>query len=120
MAVIRNTELRAREAITHWQVQARGESDGQSFTLLRCELETGRTHQIRVHMSSIGHPLLGDAVYGGANTKFEARHKGLIQGQCLHAKTISFVHPVTYGSSSNPRLIQTFQCRGQFRHQKYL
>lgn len=95
MAVIRNTELRAREAITHWQVQARGESDGQIFTLLRCELETGRTHQIRVHMSSIGHPLLGDSLYGGANTKFEARHKGLIQGQCLHAKELAFTHPRT-------------------------
>ena len=98
MAVIRNTELRSREAITHWQVLARGESDGQSFTLLRCELETGRTHQIRVHMASIGHPLLGDAVYGGANTKFEARHKGLIQGQCLHAKELTFTHPHTQES----------------------
>lgn len=95
MAVIHNAELRAREAITHWQVLARGESDGQSFTLLRCELETGRTHQIRVHMASIGHPLLGDAVYGGANTKFEARHKNLIQGQCLHAKELTFTHSRT-------------------------
>ena len=93
MAVIRNSDLKSREAITHWQVLARGEADGQSFTLIRCELETGRTHQIRVHMSSIGHPLLGDPMYGGANTKFEARHKALIQGQCLHAKELTFTHP---------------------------
>lgn len=95
MAVIRNTELRAREAVTHWRVLARGEADGQNFTLVRCELETGRTHQIRVHLSSIGHPLLGDALYGGGNTKFEARHKALINGQCLHAKELHFTHPRT-------------------------
>ena len=95
MAVIRNNELNAREAITHWQVLARGEADGQCFTLVRCELETGRTHQIRVHMASIGHPLLGDPVYGGSNTKFEARHKAMIRGQCLHAKELSFTHPRT-------------------------
>ena len=95
MAVIRNEDLKSRDAVTHWQVLARGEADGQSFTLLRCELETGRTHQIRVHMASIGHPLLGDPVYGGANTRFEARHKSLIQGQCLHAKELTFTHPRT-------------------------
>lgn len=95
MAVIRNSDLKARDAVTHWQVLSRGESNGQSFTLLRCELETGRTHQIRVHMASIGHPLLGDPIYGGANTKFEAHHKALIHGQCLHAKELIFVHPRT-------------------------
>ena len=95
MAVIRNGDLRSREAVTHWQVLARGEGDGQCFTLLRCELETGRTHQIRVHLSSIGHPLLGDPIYGGANTKFEAHHKSLINGQCLHAGELTFAHPKT-------------------------
>ena len=95
MAVIRSEEMRAREAVTHWSVLSRGECDGNAFTLLRCELETGRTHQIRVHMSYIGHPLLGDDVYGGANTRFEARHRALIQGQCLHAGELSFVHPRT-------------------------
>lgn len=95
MAVIRNQSIPSREAVTHWQVLARAEADGQCFTLLRCELETGRTHQIRVHMSSIGHPLLGDPVYGGASTRFEARHKALIQGQCLHAGQLHFVHPTT-------------------------
>lgn len=95
MAVIRNAELRSRDAVTHWQVLARGESDGQSFTFIRCELETGRTHQIRVHMASVGHPLLGDTVYGGAGTKFEARHRRLIEGQCLHAGELTFSHPKT-------------------------
>lgn len=95
MAVIRNAELRSRDAVTHWQVLARGESDGQSFTFIRCELETGRTHQIRVHMASVGHPLLGDTIYGGAGTKFEARHRRLIEGQCLHAGELTFQHPKT-------------------------
>lgn len=95
MAVIRNAELRAREAVTHWRVLSRGDAEGQSFSLMRCELETGRTHQIRVHLSSIGHPLLGDSLYGGGNTKFEARHKSLIQGQCLHAGELHFTHPRT-------------------------
>lgn len=95
MAVIRNPELNAREAVTHWQVLARGEAEGQRFTLLRCQLETGRTHQIRVHCASVGHPLLGDSVYGGSGTRFEARHPALISGQCLHAGELSFVHPRT-------------------------
>jgi 23S rRNA pseudouridine1911/1915/1917 synthase len=95
MAVIRNEEYTSREAVTHWKVLARGEGDGNSFTYLRCQLETGRTHQIRVHMASVGHPLLGDPLYGGSNTRFEAKHKALIQGQCLHAGELSFTHPTT-------------------------
>ena len=95
MAVIHNSDLRSREAITHWSVVARGEADGNSFTLLRCQLETGRTHQIRVHMASVGHPLLGDAVYGGANTRFESRHRASIVGQCLHAGELHLTHPRT-------------------------
>ncbi len=95
MAVIHNAELRARDAITHWEVLARGDHDGQSFTLLRCELETGRTHQIRVHMAYLGHPLLGDSVYGGAGTRFEAKHRSMICGQCLHAGELTFTHPRT-------------------------
>ncbi|MBQ8431455.1 MAG: RluA family pseudouridine synthase [Clostridia bacterium] len=95
MAVIRNPDLTAREAVTHWQVLGRAEAEGNCFTWLRCELETGRTHQIRVHCASVGHPLLGDALYGGNGTRFEAKHRALICGQCLHAGEISFVHPRT-------------------------
>ena len=95
MAVIRNEAFRSRPAITHWTVLGEGSMDGNTFTLLRCRLETGRTHQIRVHLASIGHPLLGDPVYGGDKTAFEARHRNLIQGQCLHAGGLHFEHPVS-------------------------
>lgn len=91
MAVIRSPEMRSRPAVTHWSVVERF----GSFTLVRCELETGRTHQIRVHMSSIGHPLLGDGVYGGAGTSFEARNRRLIDGQCLFAAELRLDHPTT-------------------------
>lgn len=95
MAVIRGNDVASRPAITHWRVLARGEADGNSFTLLRCALETGRTHQIRVHLASIGHPLLGDPVYGGDGTRFEKSHKTSIKGQCLHAGELHFRHPRT-------------------------
>ncbi len=94
MAVIRNEAFRSRPAVTHWTVLGEGSMDGNTFTLLRCRLETGRTHQIRVHLASIGHPLLGDPVYGGDKTAFEARHRGIIQGQCLHAGELHFEHPI--------------------------
>ncbi len=74
-----------RSAVTHYEVLARY----KGYTHLRCRLETGRTHQIRVHMASIGHPLLGDTVYGRKKPE-----KGLT-GQCLHARTLRFVHPRT-------------------------
>lgn len=74
-----------KEAVTHFFVEERF---GQ-FTLVRLRLETGRTHQIRVHMAHIGHPLLGDDVYGPKKSK--VKH----QGQVLHAKKIGFVHPTT-------------------------
>ena len=76
----------ARRAVTHYKVLERF----GDYTYIQCELETGRTHQIRVHMSSIGHPLLGDTVYGPAKCPF----KGL-QGQTLHARTLGIVHPRT-------------------------
>ena len=80
-----------REAITHWQVLARY----QGYTHLRLQLETGRTHQIRVHLSSKGHALFGDVVYGGGRTKLEEQNEKLVRGQCLHAKSIGFIHPRT-------------------------
>ncbi len=89
MAVIRDPERRAREALTHWTVLERF----GRFTLVRCELETGRTHQIRVHMSHLGHPLMGDALYGGGGSQFEARHKKWIDGQCLVACELMLTHP---------------------------
>ncbi len=73
----------SKDAITHYTVLAQFERHAH----ICCRLETGRTHQIRVHMKHIGHPIYGDAVYGKAE-------KG-IEGQCLHAKKIGFVHPVT-------------------------
>jgi 23S rRNA pseudouridine1911/1915/1917 synthase len=72
-----------REAITHWQV---AERYGQ-YTLLRLELETGRTHQIRVHMASLQHPVTGDDVYGRAKLPFG------LKGQALHGYRLTFVHP---------------------------
>ena len=91
MAVIRSDEHRSREAVTHWRVIERF---GQ-FSHIECRLETGRTHQIRVHMSSIGHPLMGDVVYGGGTTPFEAKHKKYICGQCLFASQLNLTHPRT-------------------------
>ncbi|MBC5722850.1 RluA family pseudouridine synthase [Flintibacter sp. NSJ-23] len=74
-----------REAVTHWSVLARY----PGYTHVECRLETGRTHQIRVHLASIGHPLLGDTVYGSKKP-----WPGLT-GQCLHARRLRFVHPST-------------------------
>lgn len=88
MAVIKSGK-NAKEAITHYTVLEH--FDG--FTYIKCRLETGRTHQIRVHMSYVGHPLMGDTVYGGGKTKFEVCNKALISGQCLHAGELEFIHP---------------------------
>ncbi len=74
-----------KHAVTHYRVLTRF----KNFTHIECRLETGRTHQIRVHMSSINHPLLGDAVYGPAKCPYK------LQGQTLHAGILGFVHPRT-------------------------
>lgn len=87
MAVIQG----GREAITHYTTLC----EYRSFTHAKMELETGRTHQIRVHMSYLGHPIIGDTVYGGGKTPFEKANAPLLQGQCLHARELSFPHPVT-------------------------
>ena len=79
------TEKNARPAVTHWEVLERF----PGFTHVRCRLETGRTHQIRVHMAHIGHPILGDTVYGAKKPV-----PGL-EGQCLHARELRFDHPAT-------------------------
>lgn len=77
--------VNGRHAVTHYRVLERF----GDYTLIECRLETGRTHQIRVHMASIGHPLLGDEVYGPKKCPFK------LEGQCLHAKTLGFIHPST-------------------------
>jgi 23S rRNA pseudouridine1911/1915/1917 synthase len=93
MAVVTDPTRQAREAITHYEVVERFQLPTGRFTYVKCKLETGRTHQIRVHMASIGHPLMGDSVYGGGNTKFEAANKDIISGQCLHARILELTHP---------------------------
>ncbi len=96
MAVV--SEARGREAITHWEKIA----DYGVASLIACQLETGRTHQIRVHMAHIGHPLIGDATYGsGFKTKIvklpenARRAVEKLGRQALHAATLGFEHPQT-------------------------
>ena len=85
MAVLAENAAGAKYAYTGWQVLERC----GNFTYIACKLKTGRTHQIRVHMASTGHPLAGDAVYGPKNCIKS------LNGQCLHAKELGFVHPRT-------------------------
>lgn len=75
-----------KDAVTHYRIL----ETFSNFTYIECRLETGRTHQIRVHMKSIGHPILGDDVYGPSKCPFAG-----LQGQTLHAMTLGFVHPAT-------------------------
>lgn len=77
------TDKNSRSAVTHYEVLERY----QSYTYIKCKLETGRTHQIRVHMAYLGHPVAGDLVYGPKNTPKK------LNGQCLHAGLIGFTHP---------------------------
>ncbi len=74
-----------KRAVTHYRVLQRFER----HTLIECQLETGRTHQIRVHMASIGHPILGDTVYGSSRNPFH------LEGQALHAQVLGLIHPVS-------------------------
>lgn len=85
MAVDKN----GKEAITHFKVLKRYTTEKASYTLLEVKIDTGRTHQIRVHMAEIGHPLIGDIVYSNGKNEFN------IEGQCLHAKKLEFKHPIT-------------------------
>ena len=78
---------KGKRAVTHYHVEERYQRDG--LTLITCRLETGRTHQIRVHMASIGHPVLGDQVYGPAKNPYH------LEGQTLHAMVLGFRHPRT-------------------------
>jgi 23S rRNA pseudouridine1911/1915/1917 synthase len=90
-----------KPAVTHWRVLERF----RYVTLVECKLETGRTHQIRVHMQYLGHPLFNDATYGGDRVlkgttftkykQFVENCFGLLPRQALHARTLSFDHPVT-------------------------
>ena len=77
------TERNSKDAVTHWEVVARY----RGYTHVRCRLETGRTHQIRVHMAHIGHPILGDTVYGHKKPELGQ------DSQCLHAGALCFRHP---------------------------
>lgn len=81
MAVNKN----GKNAVTHFKVIERF----KNYTLLQVKIETGRTHQIRVHLSEIGYPIVGDAVYSNGKNDWG------IKGQCLHAKSLKFRHPVT-------------------------
>ena len=99
MSVHPRSSQNAKEAITHYFVN-KSYGDVSYLTL---KLETGRTHQIRVHMSHIGHPLLGDEVYSKTKIRFEKQHAPLFDGQILHAKRLELTHPRT-----NERM--TFEC----------
>ena len=79
------TQKHSRRAVTHYRVLERM----GNFTFIEAQLETGRTHQIRVHLTFIGHPLLGDTVYGPKKQPFH------LEGQALHARVLGFVHPST-------------------------
>ncbi len=100
-----------KEAVTHYTVLERF----GDFTHVKLRLETGRTHQIRVHMASLGHPVAGDDVYGPGKVITK------LKGQCLHARKIGFVHPITQEymefSSELPEYFEKFlnECRGKQR-----
>lgn len=85
MAITKN----GKQAITHFHVLERFRTQKASYTLLEIKIDTGRTHQIRVHMAEIGHPVIGDMVYSNGKNEFG------VEGQCLHAQKLEFKHPIT-------------------------
>ena len=91
MAVITDGNHTSKQAVTHFHTL----EHLNGFSYCKVILETGRTHQIRVHMSHIGHPVLGDQLYGGTKNQFYKTHSKYFKGQCLHAGELSFRHPVT-------------------------
>ena len=101
------TDRNSKPAVTHYTVLA----EYPGYSHVRLQLETGRTHQIRVHMAFLGHPVAGDTVYGGNKQPPE------LQGQCLHAKTVGFLHPRTGAylefTSELPEYFQNFLQRIQ-------
>jgi 23S rRNA pseudouridine1911/1915/1917 synthase len=117
--VLRRTRMTTRrsggrEAVTHYEVQRRIESDLGKFTLLKVRIETGRTHQIRVHMASLGHPVVGDALYGAPREiRSKAGDKNLsLRRNFLHSAELQFAHPRTGDmlrfTSSLPEELQGF------------
>ena len=100
MAVLTGADAHAKDALTHYEVLERF----GDITYIKCLLETGRTHQIRVHMAYIGHHLLGDEVYATGKTRFEKLHAPLFDGQALHAKRLTLTHPRT-------KERMTFECK---------
>ena len=103
------TQKNSKNAVTHYRVLERL----KGYTYIQCKLETGRTHQIRVHMASLGHPVAGDLVYGVKNERVP------FTGQCLHARKIGFVHPVTktYMEFTSPLPAYFEQFLTKLRHQ---
>ena len=95
------TEKNSRSAVTHWEVIARY----GNYTHLRCRLETGRTHQIRVHMAYLGHPIAGDPLYGAKKAELG------LTSQCLHARELTFIHP-----RSGEEMTLTCPLPEEFRH----
>ena len=82
-------DKKGKNAVTHFKVLNRYQTSIEKYTLLEIKIETGRTHQIRVHLSQIGFPIVGDTVYSNGKNEWK------IEGQCLHAKSLSFKHPIT-------------------------
>ena len=109
MAPLTSPDAHAKDAVTHYEVLERY----GDISYVKCLLETGRTHQIRVHMAYIGHHLLGDEVYSANKTRFEKLHAPLFDGQALHAKRLTLTHPKT-----NERM--TFECELPYNFKKII